>query len=314
MNLKYKPVKLSLPRELSGSDVCTLVVDRVTFTDLKGGFSTDYMRSTRATLALNIDPVILKRVKARELKRDDAGENLWSERRMFFPLTMRYRTAVYVHLSQGAVNTVRATGRLWLKEVYDNHWQELTIGLHPPVSEHSKEANRNEDSWPEEGEFGQVKLRVKITPGFSPVHTHLRSFALDMLGADPFDDETMRLKAEQWMREDESGLDDPLEQHQRAHSERRQSEQEHKQHSPQLQGDDRRESRNTEMTDEYGDDMLADRDYLEEMKKYNRPPRIARFEVMRKFVRGTDLVRYRVDSVRSGFNSDMRASRAISKE
>ncbi|KAI8136766.1 hypothetical protein BJV82DRAFT_526545 [Fennellomyces sp. T-0311] len=284
LNLKFKPIKLSLPRELRGSDVATMIVDRVEF-KVKQPLSPHYARSTKATLALNVDPVILKRLKSRDIS-SDADMMVWNKSRpMYFPLTMRYRTAMYVHISQGNISTTKAMGRLWLKNTCDNVWQEATIGLYAPRSD----CNKNEDDWsPDDGEFGQVLLRFKLVPGFSPVHTHLRAFQLDMLGADPFHDETLQSKTEQWIKEEEDEEE----------AARR-----------------RRQSAVTEVSEVYGEnDEEADKEFLNDLKKYSKTQSIPRLFVLRKIRRGTDVVRHRVETVREGFNSDNRASRAVIKE
>ncbi|KAI9497976.1 hypothetical protein BDB00DRAFT_755787 [Zychaea mexicana] len=292
LNLKYKPVKLTLPRELRGSDVGTMIIDRVNF-KLKHPFSSRNVRSTKATLALNIDPTILKRLKSRDLStstQTNSSEDVivWQKSRpMYFPLTMRYRTALYVHVNQGSLSTTKAVGRLWLKKVCDGSWQEATIGLYEPVS--GSECNKNEDDWsPDDGEFGQVVVRFKIVPGLSPVHTHLRSFQLDMLGADPFQDDTLKSKVEQWVKEAE----DQEEAAQR-----------------------RRESAITEASEVYGqEEEMADKEFLEDLQTYTRSHKIPRLFVFRKIARGTDIVRHRVETMRDGFNSENRASRAVTKE
>lgn len=295
LNLKYKPVKLTLPPELRGSDVGTMIIDRITFTGLQPPFSSEYTNSTKAILALNVDPVILKRIKARDLSQDgpDIG---WSKRKMYFPLTMRYRTALYIHVLQGNFSSSKATGRLWLKTVQDTCWQEAVIGLHDYCPEHSKEANRNEDPWDTAGKYGQVKIRFKIMPGFSPVHTNLRSFRNDMLGADPFHDESLRSKAQQWIKEEEEGL--------LAH------EQEEEAHR-------RRESNITELSEEYGQQQQGedtDDQFFRDMRELNRAPHIARYRILRKLTWGTDIVRHRIETAREGFNSEARASRTVTKE
>lgn len=290
LNLKYKPVKLTLPPELRGSDVGTMVIDRITFTGLQSPFSSDYTSSTKANLALNMDPVILKRVKARDLAQD-GPDITWAKRKMYFPLTMRYHTALYVHVMQGSFASCKATGRLWLKTVQDACWQEAVIGLHDYRPEHSKEANRNEDHWDTAGKYGQVKIRFKIMPGFSPVHTHLRSFRKDMLGADPFHDESLWSKTQQWIKEEEEGL---LEQEEEA---------------------DRRESNITELSEEYGQqDEEVDEEYFHDMREFSKAPHIAKYRVLRKLTWGTDLVRHRIETVRDGFNSEARAYRTVTKE
>ncbi|KAI7852946.1 hypothetical protein BDC45DRAFT_484442 [Circinella umbellata] len=302
LNLKYKPVKLFLPRELRGSDVGTMIVDRVQFKNLKRPFSTHYMRSTKVTLALNVDPVILKRLKHRDLikqQSDEMGHNndmmVWQkDRPLYFPLSMRYRTALYVYVNQGSIYTNKAMGRLWLKSVCDGSWQEATIGLYDYMR--PDDCNKNEDDWsPDDNLYGQVVVRFKIVPGFSPVHTHLRSFQLDMLGADPFHDEALRHKVEQWVEEAND-----QEQNERVREE----------------DERRRESYNTEISEVYGDEeQEADKEFLEDLQKYKVKNRnIPRLFVFRKLSRGTDALRHHVQTVREGFNSENRASRSVKRE
>lgn len=278
-------------------DVGTMIIEQVRFVNLKSPFSTDHLRFIKAMLSLNVDPVIMKRLKTRDL-RNENGEIVWSKRPMYFPLTMRYRTALYVNVQQGSITSSKAMGRLWLKTVCDGSWQDATIGLYDPLSE--KECNKNEDDWsPDDAPYGQMKIRFMILPGFSPVHTNLRHFRMDMLGADPFRDETLRNKARQLIEEEEA-----------------QQEETH------------RGSQATELSDVYGDEQEendennstlqgeedAEQEYLKDLRDYNKPHKIPRLFVLRKAVRGTDFVRSRVEKMRDGFNSEARASRTVAKE
>ncbi|RCH95171.1 hypothetical protein CU098_006546, partial [Rhizopus stolonifer] len=132
VSFKYKPTKLYLPRELQGCDVGTLVVERVILDKLNDPFDMSYIKSTKATLALNIDPSILKRLKARNIAQEnqneqgkDIGRYGWHQEQLFFPLMMRYRTAIYIHINQGNVTSTKATGRFWLKNMPDHEWQHI---------------------------------------------------------------------------------------------------------------------------------------------------------------------------------------------
>ena len=277
-------------------DVGTMIIEHVRFTNLKNPFSSNHMRFIKAMLSLNVDPVIMKRLKTRDLRTEN-GEIVWSKRPMYFPLTMRYRTALYVNVQQGSITSSKAMGRLWLKTVCDGNWQEAAIGLYDPLSE--KECNKNEDDWsPDDAPYGQVKIKFMILPGFSPVHTNLRHFRMDMLGADPFRDETLRNKARQLIEEEEA-----------------------------QQAVTFRESQATELSEVYGDEQEendenhstlqgeenAEQEYLKDLRDYNKPHKIPRLFVLRKAVRGTDFVRSRVEKMRDGFNSEARASRTVAK-
>ena len=302
LNLKYKPIKLSLPRELRGSDVGTMIIDRIQFQDLKGPFSARHMRPIKASLTLNVEPTILKRLKHRDFikrRKEQIGQNddamVWQrDRPLYFPLSMRYRTALYVHLNQGNIYPNKAMGRLWLKSVCDGSWQDATIGLYDYMN--ADECNKNEDDWsPDDNVYGQVIVRFKIVPGFSPVHTRLRHFQLDMLGADPFHDDALRHKVEQWVKEARD-----QEQNQISREEDEQ----------------RRQSYNTEISEVYGDEEQgADKEFLEDLQKYKiKNQKIPRLFVFRKLSRGTDALRHHVETVREGFNSENRASRSVKKE
>ncbi|KAI9033622.1 hypothetical protein CLU79DRAFT_882763 [Phycomyces nitens] len=308
MLIRYKPVKLSLPRELRGADVGTLIIERVMFMGLKPPMESDTLRSTKAILALNVDPSIHKRLRSSDLKEiqgdgETAGQYAWSRKRLYFPLTMRYRTAVYIHCFQGTVSGSKATGRFWLKEVYDNDWQEILVGLHSYTPEKSKEANKNEDDWPVNGPYGQVKIRMKIVPGFSPVHGNLKSFTKDMIGADPFHNEDFKVKAQQWIREESS-------ENTAAGTERKSQ---------------RRSSVLSEVSEEYGESTSEDEfvlegsenedaKYLENMHEGLKNKKIRKFKVLRKLECGKDFVKHKVDTIREGFNSDDRAGRAMARE
>ncbi|KAI9494174.1 hypothetical protein BDB00DRAFT_819957 [Zychaea mexicana] len=296
VTLKYKPVRLTLPRELRGADVGTLIVDSVRLRNLSGTLDATRKSVTRATLAVNVDPGIEKHLRARDI---EPGEISWMDNHLFFPLIMRYRSALYVHISQGSMGGHKATGRIWLKQIPDNEWQDVEVGLQRSISEHSKESNRNEDPWDTEGPNGQATLRVKIVPGFSPVHTHLRSFNMDMVGADPFHSEKMKAKAQHWVREQGGG------------------------HGEQTEPDDSvtngNENNRGSMNSDTASTVVSDEEdsadeYTREMYGLNKNPRVSKYRVLRKATWGADIVRQRVDNVKEGFNSEARNNRAVAKE
>ncbi|KAI9252998.1 hypothetical protein BY458DRAFT_522442 [Sporodiniella umbellata] len=310
LNIKYKPVKMTIPHSLQGSDVGTLVVERLVLNDLKDPFNSANSSSTKATLALNVEPRILKRLKSRNLSNEN-NVNGWYDQHLYFPLIMRYRTAVYVHISQGALIDTKATGRLWLKDLIDNEWQEVTVGLRSPIGEKSKEANKNEDPWPEQGELGQVSLRLKIIPGFSPVHTNLRSYRKDMVGADPFYADTLKYQAQQWVKEkgDDSDNEPTNPDLQKAIGEELQS---------------TTDSDTSTLSSEYGEN--GDQDSSEEeagldddnvradMINQRKKNKINKHRVVRKLTWGIDKMKNKVDLLREGFNSERRAKRSVAKE
>ncbi|RCH86926.1 hypothetical protein CU098_002701, partial [Rhizopus stolonifer] len=301
LTIKYKPVKMSLPRELQGSDVGTLVIDQLILEKINAPLDSTNINTTKATLALNVDPVIVKRLKSRDIQTDRAG---WYDRHLFFPLMMRYRTALYIHISQGSLTGPTVTGRLWMKEIVDNEWHDCLIGLYPHTSEKSKEANKNEDSWDPEGELGQIKVRLKILPGFSPVHTHLRSFTMDMMGADPFYNDTLKIKAQQWIKEQQDEGDEPMDHDMQVALE----EEKDKMRSRRSSSEDSSEYGEEESDSDHSDEMKAD--MIEERKN----SKINKHRVIRKLSWSMDKMKHKVDVLRQGFNSETRAKRAVAKE
>ncbi|KAI8391836.1 uncharacterized protein BYT42DRAFT_543323 [Radiomyces spectabilis] len=309
VTLKYKPVKLTLPRNLQGADVGTLIIDHVRLEDLQSPFDSKYASSTKAALSLNVDPVITRRLKAKDLQTHQTADGktvyAWDGKRFYFPLMMRYRTALYAHISQGTMTSNKATGRYWLKEAVDNEWMDIVIGLQDHLSEQGKEANRNEDDWPTEGKFGKIIIRAKIIPGFSPVHTHLHTFNQDMVGADPFHDARLKAKAQKWIRdqsneddnEEENSLQDQdIEVQAAVHSEK----------------EKRRTSGSSAETEDDAEE--EDAEYLTEMGDQYKNSKISKHRVIRKLAWSTDVVKNKVEALREGFNSETRASRSVAKE
>jgi hypothetical protein len=222
---------------------------------------------------------------------------------------MRYRTAIYVHIIQGSIATVKATGRFWLKYVPDDEWQDLVLELQPYISEHSKESNRNEDPWSTPGEFGQVTLRVKFVPGFSPIHTHLRSFKKDMVGADPFYKENLKYKAHQWIKAqaDDEADDDDQEVEDKDLQEAVQEEKEKQ---------DEMKDGDSDTSSYYGDDIddgLSE-ELEEDMVGQGMKNKISKYRVVRKMSLGVDKVMQKVEVLKDGFNSETRANRTVAKE
>lgn len=265
----------------------------MSFKSLKEPFDAKSLNSTKVTLALNVDPVIARRLKPRDLQSGGEGTDKlgWYNKHVYFPLIMRYRSALYVHVQQGNVAKHKATGRFWLKDMCDDEWQDVVLGLHKYLSERTKEANRNEDCWDTNGEFGQVVVRLKIVPGFSPIHSQLHSFSVDMVGADPFHDEDVRVKDQKWVMDQN--------------------------------GDGAGEASTTASLSSF--DMSTDEDeastldenegqYAEEMRDMLKSNRISKYQLLRKLSWGTDLVKRRVDHLYEGFNSEARISRTVTKE
>jgi hypothetical protein len=167
-------------------DVGTLVIESIKLTNLKKSMDSKKLNSTKATLSLNVDPKIEKQLNSKALIKEETGQTWgWSADNSYFPLLMRYKTALFIQLSQGLRDSHKSTARLWMKEIVDYNWQEVTLGLHDYTHEEN-EGNRDESSWGSDGPNGQIVLRLKFVPGFSPVHAQLPSFTADMLGADPF--------------------------------------------------------------------------------------------------------------------------------
>ncbi|KAI9259291.1 hypothetical protein BY458DRAFT_517379 [Sporodiniella umbellata] len=296
LTVKYKPVKMTIPRPLQGSDVATLVVDKLVLNELSKPLDPSYVNSTKATLALNVDPVMIKRLKPRDLSKESTLG--WYDRHVYFPLTMRYRTALYIHIKQGSLTGPSATGRIWLKEMVDNEWQDYVVGLHPYTSEKGKEANRNENAWDTQGELGHVTIRLKIVPGFSPVHTHLRSFAQDMIGADPFYNDALKAKAQKWIHDQNEH--EPVDQDLQMALEEEMNES--KQSS-------------SEESSEYGSDSdMGDKEMKRDMIDQRKKKKINKHKAVRKLSWSVDKMKHKVDVLREGFNSETRANRAITKE
>lgn len=254
-------------------------------------------------LAVNVDPVMIKRLKARDYDPEFQG---WKDKHFYFPLLMRMRSALYLHITQPGLRGKTVSGRLWLKNILDDGWQEAEILLGSRyIPEHSKEANRNEDDW-DDSSSGRVLVRMRIVPGFSPVHTHLHSFEADMTGADIFRDERLKAKALDWIQNQS------------------------KQKKEQQEGKKAKKSKNApslpeegeedELSEEYGDEheLLEEDDeeapYVKEMSNMSREQRVSKYQVLRKVQWGTDFVKQKVDTIREGFNSEARLNRQVAKE
>ncbi|KAI9283000.1 hypothetical protein BC943DRAFT_281072 [Umbelopsis sp. AD052] len=297
VTLRYKPIKLSLPKPMTGSRVGTLVIDRVVFNGLQPPFSNS-ITSLKAILAANVEPGMSKNLKAKDSDQQtqpDASDNQvsWSGKRLYFPITMRYRTAIYVHLSAGGVTSKRITGRLWLRDLVDDEQKEITIGLHPGMDHKSKDANRNTDDWEAPGEFGTCQINCLFIPGYSSVHTNLQSFRTDMVGANPFKELQNERDSQEWAKANQENG-----------------------------GADRKRSNslNTEASSEYeqeseeDDDDDEDDDLMRELLNSGRADKIKKYRVLRKLAWSRDLVKNKVEQIRGGFNSENRANRSVAKE
>ncbi|CEJ04745.1 hypothetical protein RMCBS344292_18699 [Rhizopus microsporus] len=316
LSLKYKPVKMTLPRSLQGADVGTLVVEKLTLDRLNSPLDSTAASPTKATLAVNVDPAIIKRLKSRDIQ---VVDNLsgWYDRHFYFPLMMRYRTALYIHISQGALTNTKATGRVWLKDIVDNEWQDMVVGLHCHISEKTSDANKNEDAWPEEGDLGQVRLRVKFVPGFSPVHTHLRSFVKDMVGADPFYSDTLKYKAQKWIREQSKDEgNEPLDHdfQQALQEEKEKMKDEERRGSSEASSEYGEEESDDEFDEDENGADIDDTELKADMIEQRKMNKVSKHRVIRKLAWSVDKVKHKVDVLREGFNSETRAKRSVAKE
>lgn len=292
-------------------------------------------------MALNLDPVILKRLKAKDISQQRSIEERmvqqegvvsqaqqktgpygWYEQHLYFPLMMRYRTALYIHINQGILTTTKSTGRFWLKHMVDNEWQDVVVGLHEHISEKNKESNSNENLWPIDGEFGQITLRMKIVPGFSPVHTHLKSYKYDMVGADPFYDEALKLKAQKWIKEQSKNEGEETDEKDEVpfdYNLQTAVEPEKAKISYDSEGEEEPPTRVSSASFEYGDQdsidaEMDDTEIEADMMEQSKDNKISKHRVARKFSMSVDKVKHKVDVLREGFNSENRAGRAVAKE
>ncbi|KAI7902890.1 uncharacterized protein BX663DRAFT_508770 [Cokeromyces recurvatus] len=324
LTIKYKPVKLTLPHELQGCDVGTLIVERLTLNSFKSPLSQDHANSTKVTLSLNVNPIIKKRLKPKNISKQENGGRMtetygWCNQHYYFPLMMRYRTALYVHVTQGTVTSHKCTGRFWLKDMVDHEWQDIKVGLYDYVSESSKESNRNEDAWSEEGDYGQVTIRMKISPGFSPVHTHLRSYIRDMVGADPFYNEALKFKAQRWIKEQskkkaERGEEPDAEEDTNFDYDLQNAVQSEKERMDSTTRNRRASSLSSEYGEETAESDMDDYEIEADMFDQKKDVKISKHGVLRKVAWGIDKVKHKVDVLKEGFNSETRADRSVIKE
>lgn len=300
VTMRYKPVKLSLPRQLTGSVVGTLVIDKITFKGFGEPFSSS-LKSLKAVLAANVVPAMNKYLKAKDSDQQSeenpsGNEVSWSGKRLYFPIVMRYRTAIYIHLTTGGMSGKRATGRLWLRNIHDDDAQDITIGMHEAMAHNSKDANRNTDDWDQSGSNGTCTLHALFVPGYSSVHTNLPSFRKDMVGADPFKELQNERDSQDWAK---------------AHAE--------------ASGDKGKRKRSssisTDASSEYGedsDDATDDDDeddlLMRDLLNSGRSEKIRKYRLLRKLAWSRDLVKDKVDSIRGGFNSEQRMNRSVAKE
>jgi hypothetical protein len=301
VTMRYKPIKLTLPRQMVGSTVGTLVIDQIEFGGLPPAFA-DSIKSLKATLAVNVEPGMSKRLKARDSEQQSqdvssGNEVSWSGKRLYFPITMRYRTAIYVHLTAGGINSKRTTGRLWLRNLTDNEQQDITIGLHDGIDHNSKEANRNTDDWDQEGPFGTCKLHALFVPGYSGVHTNLQSFRKDMVGANPFKELQMERDSQEWAKANQDADGDQTGARKRSNSV-----------STELSSEYEEESEDDDNDDDEDEGIMRD------LLNSGRADKIKKYRLLRKLAWSRDIVKDKVEQIRGGFNSEYRANRSVAKE
>lgn len=155
----------------------------------------DKLFTTKATFSINVSPKITRDLSHDLLNRveDRIG---WFRSNLYFPVMMRYRSGLSIHLFQGSNRKV--TARLWMKEIYDHDWQEISLALRP----YTDQDPGDEVPWGQEGPCGRILVRLKFVPGFAPVHTELPEFKVDMLGADPFQNDDIEEKAHLLVRQE----------------------------------------------------------------------------------------------------------------
>ncbi|KAI7888712.1 uncharacterized protein EV154DRAFT_468602 [Mucor mucedo] len=300
LDLKYKPVKLVLPRELSGADVGTLVIDSVQL-DMKAPMNLSKIHSTNASFIINVEPEITRELKYNLLE-SHGKKTGWFKNNLYFPLMMRYRSALYVHLSQRH-NDRKVTACLWMKEIYDNDWQEVTIGLRPFTDGPAAD----ELPWGSDGPCGKITLRLKFVPGFSPAHTELPEFTTDMLGADPFQNDITRDKAHLLVRQEGTenyAAEDDLQRICLLKREKREHQEGPLDNSTELDTDNN-------LNDHV---EIQTTGYLEAMEEDLENSKISKYSLMRKLNKGRDRFVKKFKTLSQGYNSQTRANKAIVEE
>ncbi|KAL1922270.1 uncharacterized protein VTP21DRAFT_9809 [Calcarisporiella thermophila] len=200
LSLIFRPIKISIPRQLKGYDVGTLVVSDVMAEGIVSPLL-ERLERTQLHLSLNMVPVsathaegygqlipdeIEDRVKTGSFGLGiTEGRLVWEERRFELPVLRRYQTALVVRLVQKSsmkLKTTSALGKYWLKHLpSDGVEHEVVIGLNSVAGDEDidSQVNAKDELADQSGPLGKVRLKLCFIPGLSLSHSDLRGYRLD---------------------------------------------------------------------------------------------------------------------------------------
>ncbi|KAK9681381.1 hypothetical protein K7432_015650 [Basidiobolus ranarum] len=183
----FKPVLLTLPKELCGFEVGTLEIRSIKVYNLKEPFTNHKLHKISCDLKLNLAPTCDQKIHEPTSTRDNTI--LYSNLSLRFPIHHRYQSALLVRFDKRTftLSNIFCSTKIWLRQLVDSEWASLQVPItdfkdkQEGMNLHLNE-NLNEDEI-----FGYTTIEMRFIPGLSTAHEQRPDFKSDWLGVNQLD-------------------------------------------------------------------------------------------------------------------------------
>ena len=174
----FRPVRATLPANLLGFNIGTLVVHNVGVRMLEGQSDTVYGCEVSLEISSNS-----KKLPKKNAERQNEGHTLWKsgDNPLKFPVQQRYSTALFVTIKNQSsiLSSKTAMAVLWLRDIVDNQHTAYEVALwkckdYSVLRQNYSPPDGCLDNWNHNIEgmekIGTVELDVDFQPGFDKLH------------------------------------------------------------------------------------------------------------------------------------------------
>ncbi|ORY07468.1 hypothetical protein K493DRAFT_101449 [Basidiobolus meristosporus CBS 931.73] len=185
----FKPVLLTLPRELCGFEVGTLEVRRIRLYGLTEQFSNQKMHKIGCHLQLNLAPVCAEKISEPTLVTEDTIT--YADLSLRFPVHHRYQSAILVRFDKRTLklSNIFSATQIWLRRLVDWEWTclEAPINKFRDEQEGMNMYLEEEQAVEDEEIYGHMSMEMRFVPGISSAHEERPDFRSDWLGVNQLD-------------------------------------------------------------------------------------------------------------------------------
>ncbi|KAK9764428.1 hypothetical protein K7432_008068, partial [Basidiobolus ranarum] len=200
----FKPVLLTLPRELCGFEVGTLEVRNIWVQNLTEQFTSHKLNKIGCHLQLNLAPVCEEKIHQPTNISENSIE--YNNLNLRFPIHHRYQTGLLLRFDKRTFkfSNIFCATQIWLRNMLDSEWvclnasikkfedeqEGMNMYLEERDDEWERERERERERDPnsvENDSFGDVKVEMRFIPGISTTHEERLDFRSDWLGVNQLD-------------------------------------------------------------------------------------------------------------------------------